>query len=305
MITATAAALLPLSSCFTGIESTPRIEAPRNVQTLTDDDRNADNMFLSDVVAAPFETWNAGKRFAVVDNRFSLLLGATAPVGKELGGTTISWIGSRTVSTVTGSKVTELLFADNCGDTLIYRAPSERVGLIPFLVDTDVIGHVDSLLRGHTVWTRTQVWRDLVDAPVRGRKFIPVMVDSVVAGNADCSLRVCFTAADGESPSEGYFFLEPGSNDATKSVRRFATLMSLTDPRLRYPGIDDAVWRCIVHGDVMPGMTRDQVRVAIGSPRDVNTLTGNGASSTLVERWIYDTGRIVTFEDGIVVKRRH
>ena len=94
--------------------------------------------------------------------------------------------------------------------------------------------------------------------------------------------------------------LTPGPA-AGHTSRRFESLLTLSDPRLRWRNIDDATWRNIVEGRVVAGMTREQVRLAVGAPSDVDRRAGNGSSGVVFETWVYPSGRLVRFEDGFVV----
>lgn len=50
-------------------------------------------------------------------------------------------------------------------------------------------------------------------------------------------------------------------------------------------------------GNIVEGMTDDQVRAAWGDPLSVNSTLAGGVSS---EQWVYGSGYYVYFEDGIV-----
>ena len=125
-----------------------------------------------------------------------------------------------------------------------------------------------------------------------GRKFVPVTVDRVTAGNTDYPFRVVFTDENGESRC----MLMSGSRSAT-STRNFQSLFSIDNPRLRYPMITDENWEAITNGRVRREMTRDEARLALGSPSDV--VYGNNYNFTY-ERWIYPGGIYLVFEDGIL-----
>jgi len=296
---ALAALMLLTSSCFTGVESTPPIKAPK---PQLGQQAAVMGTFLDDVLPEPFKSWQPGKRFAVVDNRFSILLGASAPT-TPLAGEWIEWKGSRRVPTITGDDAIELLFTTRSGEELVYRAgrtAPERD--IPFLVQQSLVDTVTARLKGNTYYLTTNVWRDSTDAPVNGRKFIPITIDAVNAGNAGYPLRLDFTTLDGGSPSTGSLFITTGPVSGTRASRRFATMLSHDNPRLRYPDITDKAWNNIVNGTAAPGMTREEVTLAMGAPRDVDRHTDNGASGIITEAWIYPSGHIVVFEDGIVVK---
>lgn len=285
-----------LTSCFTGVESTPRIKAPSGEEARRAD---PDATFLDDIVAEPADRWAPGKAFAVVDDRFALLLGASAP-GRPLAGSVIRYAGKRSVATVTGSQAVEQLFTDDRGDTLVYRAGQRAASPVPFLVELDIVDAGRRRLMSRPLWLVTDVWRDSLGAPLKGRKYIAIRVDSVCPGTADYPLRLCFTASDGASPERGTLLLTPGPA-AGHTSRRFESLLTLSDPRLRWRNIDDATWRNIVEGRVVAGMTREQVRLAVGAPSDVDRRAGNGSSGVVFETWVYPSGRLVRFEDGFVV----
>lgn len=81
------------------------------------------------------------------------------------------------------------------------------------------------------------------------------------------------------------------------STRNFATLFSLTDPRLRYPAITDENWEAITYSRVRPYMTRDEARMAVGSPNEIDRGRNYSAA---YERWIYPNGAYLIFEDGLL-----
>lgn len=62
---------LSLTSCFTGIESTPRIsdkEVRRNVPAV-----DAEKEFSLTLAAQPVQQWETGHRFMVTDSKMSLI----------------------------------------------------------------------------------------------------------------------------------------------------------------------------------------------------------------------------------------
>jgi hypothetical protein len=84
-------------------------------------------------------------------------------------------------------------------------------------------------------------------------------------------------------------------------MRSFSNLFSFTDPRRNYPNITDEYWQLITSGTVTTGMTRDECRLALGAPKDVDRQTGY---SSVHEMWGYENGIYLIFEDGILVKFR-
>ena len=88
---------------------------------------------------------------------------------------------------------------------------------------------------------------------------------------------------------------------AAASPRRFGAVLSVADPRRRYQHVTDEVWTNIVDGKVAPGMTRDECRLSLGKPASVDRVPG---SSYLYERWTYDNGIYLIFEDGVLTQFR-
>ncbi len=88
-------------------------------------------------------------------------------------------------------------------------------------------------------------------------------------------------------------FLTVGNDN--RSTRRFSSIFSLTDPRLRFPDITDEIWKLITNGRVTTDMTREECRLALGQPDNVDRTPGY---SILREVWTYENGIYLIFEDG-------
>ncbi|MDE5920617.1 MAG: hypothetical protein K2G82_03250, partial [Paramuribaculum sp.] len=63
------------------------------------------------------------------------------------------------------------------------------------------------------------------------------------------------------------------------------------------PDTPDAVWNNIINSRVATDMTRDQCRLAIGSPAEVKRRTDN---NYLIEIWTYENGHYLIFKDGML-----
>ena len=90
-------------------------------------------------------------------------------------------------------------------------------------------------------------------------------------------------------------------SDKSKSGRNFSMLFSLSDPRLRYPEITDEVWANIQNGRVAKFMTRDECRIALGSPKSIQR---RNIITVLQEMWTYENGVYLLFDDGILQSYR-
>lgn len=290
------------SSCFTGVESTPRITVPQKELTPV----TAEDTLLIGATREPFAMWREGKRFAVTDNRLKLLLGATAP-DQPLEGRIIEFRRYDEGVSPSGTPLTRLTLTSPGIDgemrlpltgspqALAQRSPGVE---IPFAVEMQMVEKADSLLRGRTFYVLTPTWRDHSDNIIdRGRKFVAVRIDSVLPGTTAAPLRLDFTdTASGERAS---LFITP--DPAARSPRTFARFFSITSPRLRYPDISDAHWQMIIEGKIADGMTRSECRLALGSPKEVTRHTNY---SIMQERWTYENGVWLLFEDDTLIDHR-
>ncbi|MDE6265853.1 MAG: hypothetical protein K2M07_00685 [Muribaculaceae bacterium] len=294
-----------LSGCFTGIESTPRITATdvrrENVQTTS-----PEQLFGSTLVSDSLRSWSEGREFIVVDERIKLLFSSTPESSLPPVGDVISFAGVTPVKSLMGDTVTLMKFVtrQNPVDTLIYRidaSPSELYGRqtvnVPFVIDSVYIRKIDAMLSGMTLYPLTSTRYTADGQRIRSRKFVPVKVIGVTSGNTDFPLRVNFSEPGGSTVHS--MLMSGGAGKL--STRNFDSLFSLSDPREKYPAISDKNWEAITNETVLPDMTRDECRLSLGRPADV--IHGHSYSSTY-ERWVYTSGAVLEFEDGLLKKFR-
>lgn len=287
------------TSCFTGIESTPRItdkEVSRRNVVVTEEDR-----WLADVTPQPLAQWQPGKQFYVTDSKISLALepGNDAPVQ----GSVLRYLSSRPVTSLTGGDDTELVFASSSGGEAVYRINADKSELdtrrsisVPFTIEMSMVDSVRSRLVGRDLYVRTSLWYDSVGNAMAGLKYIPVKVIAVEPGNLVYPVKVTFsTSAGKECPDTASVFMSVGAE--SHSARNFAALFNFSNPRDRYPMITDANWERIIHGRVAVDMTRDECRLALGSPSHIDRYQGTSAYG---ERWTYENGVYLIFFDGIL-----
>ena len=292
-------AVVALSSCFTGVESTPRITY-KDVKSNNAATVSAEEALAARFSAQPFSTWTSGKRFYVTSPRISLALslppGIDAPM--PTAGDTITLTRISETTGLTGTGRVEIEF-----DSLyIYRTNASLTELrkreavdVPFSIDLALVDSVASELRGRNLYVRTPLWFTTTGDAYNGRKFVPIHVVDVVPANEVYPVMVIFTDEQGETHA---LFMSAG-NSTRWASRDFAALFSLTDPRKNYPTITNEMWQNIVNTRVAIGMTKPEVTLAIGSPESIDR--GHNQSSAY-ECWNYTDGRAVVFEDGIVVR---
>lgn len=295
---------LMLPGCyFTGVESTPRITA-REVKREAPLP-SADDFYLASVTQKPLADWTRGKRFIITDSRVERIFGASASAlrGSDPTGMIITWEDARELPSPTGSTLTDLDFLTPSGDRLTYRVNrplsrlmTDSVTEVPFTIQLSAVSEADSIMRGRDFWTLTALWRDDDDTPVKGRKFVRVHIDSVAPGNQIFPLKVAFTDESGRSAR---LFIHPGAK--TQAPRTFSHVFSTTDPRNRYLHISPEHWALIIDSRIAEGMTTEECRLALGSPKEIERGATN---SFLREAWLYDNGVWLLFEDGLLKRFR-
>lgn len=285
-----------LSGCFTGVESTPKItgaEVKKERVTISPEDN-----YLTGVSDSPLSEWERGKRFVVTDDKIKLIFGATAPA-ESLTGKEITFTDATESTGITGGNVTDLSFTTPTGAVVEYRINqplkelSDKPSLsVPFTIQQSMVEQARELLNGKRLYILTRSWRDDNDNSVGGRQFVPVTIDSVSPGNSIYPIKVSFTD---EHRMQGRMFITPG--DKKSSPRTFSTVFSFDDPRKKYPDISPENWDLIIRGRVGVGMTREECRLALGSPKEIDRAANN---SYLREVWLYENGIYLVFEDGLL-----
>ncbi len=304
--------LIMANACFTGVESTPKINAEKikdNKTAITEE-----QSFLADVIPQKPSLWKKGKKFLVDDNRIERIFESVQGEASDLKGMVLKFDCFKAVPSLTGDDVAEISFSKNNGGTLRYRLPITIEQLdtikeleIPFTVDLDLVAHIDSVLRGKSVYIKTPNWYSLDShKAIQGLRHIKVIIDSVVPGSSIYPAAVAFTIDPNElaqdvftAHSSGAVLLTVGSSRT--STRNFDTLFSFKSPRAQYPRITEDNWKHIVKSSVISGMSRDECRLALGSPSEIIRIPTTGG---MQERWIYSDGVFLIFDDGFLSKYR-
>lgn len=290
-----------LSSCFTGVESTPKI-------TLDDVKREKventpEQLLLSDVSGEPFKAWTEGKEFYVTDNKINLIFGATAMATDSLAGKIIKYNRSNVVVSLTGDSIVEMVFTGNDNREYVYRTGLTVSDLmsrgsieVPFAIEMSMIDVVRERVKGRSCYVLTSVWYDENDAVSYQCKYVPITITDAMPGNHIYPIKLSFDYTDGHN-----YRMFVNISDNLKAPRSFATLFSFKDPHLRYPDIEDDVWDKIINGKVAVGMTHDECRLSLGAPSSIDRRPNyNGVS----ELWLYDNGSYLSFHDGLLQEFR-
>lgn len=289
-----------ISSCFTGIESTPKITAENvgSEKVVTTEEE----LFFKDVASEPFGEWREGKVFIVTDDKISLIFGASASETSPVVGSVITYKGCREIPAVTGGVSSELLFTDGSNSEWVYRLNASKEELVqrgrvsvPFTIEQTIVDDVASRLRNRRLYVRTSVWYDTEDHLTYGRRFVPVDIIAVLPGNSVYPVKLVFMDVTAKNGINYHLFMSVA--DSESSARSFSSLFTFEDPRKQYPEISDANWECIINGSVALDMTRDECRLALGAPNDVVRRPGY---DKVHEIWSYDDGVYLMFEDGLL-----
>ena len=75
-------------------------------------------------------------------------------------------------------------------------------------------------------------------------------------------------------------------------------LFGFSDIRKKYPNISDSNWLMLAKGEVKPGMTTEECKLAIGEPIEIRVRT-----DSRFETWLY-RGKILEFENGILLRAK-
>lgn len=285
------------TSCFTGVEGTSKITLSKKDIIATSP--SSEDIFLADVAPEILKDWKKGKRFVVADDKFRLIIenAGSRPV-KE--GDIIEFNGLHSGLGVDNKENTNIRF-QNGADEINYVLERElnnaletvTASDVPMLIELDLVEKVNQKLRGKKIWTKTALWYNERMEYKKGKKFCEVEITGVSPGNSFFPLKVSFVDNEGNT---GVLLMNFG-NSGNES-RNFGKLFSLTDPRNSYKSISPDVWEAIQNENVMTGMTKEECRLSIGTPSDVEM--GHSYSSAM-EIWFYPDGSYLRFIDGILV----
>ena len=286
--------MLFYSCMFTGIEHTGHIKLSKEdemaLKTVSSEDRLMEQLQDSSI-----EYWRVGKSFLGASERVGLIF-VSAPDNPY--GKTIFYKGYEHVTTPLGKDAINVLFEDSLGRTYIYQKEKLQdtpffTSDLPMLIDMDLVEKAGKILNGKTLWPRTRFWDSPTDynSAITATQLLPVEIISILPGTADFPLRAVFKDNEGRRGSLVF-------NPSPKSSRSFSSQFYIADPRESYKNITDEVWKEICNGRLSLGMTKQEARLSMGSPDEVES--GHDYSK-LIEIWRYSNGTFMRFEDGLLV----
>lgn len=290
-----------MAACGTGIEVTEHV-GDKDVKKVLEQTASNQSQVTLDAYVDSVPAWRQGKLFRVADNQARLLFARSHDYDidtVDLVGKTLIYDGYDTGGIYDNRRTVNLLFKDNTGNTYVYRTGKTidefRSGFsIPMLIDMDMVNHIGRQVIGKDYYIRTPIWYDCQSEQMRdGRHFIKVHIDSVLPGNAIMPLRALFTTADTHEKAMVWM----SDNASTMHGRDFDALFAAADPHLSYPTISDANWERITRAQVVEGMTKEECRLALGSPKRINE---NPDQSGMREYWYYDGGAFLFFVNGLL-----
>ena len=294
-----------LSACGTGIEVTEHV-TDKDVQRVLDKGSDQNPVVTIETYQDSLPAWKKGKRFWVADDKLTQMLAVAEAYDKDtlhLAGHILSYAGYWISGPFEGRRIYVEFDDLQTGLRLVYRygkaAETHHAGFsLPMLIDLDMVDHVARQLVGKDYFIRTPIWYDRsTEQMIDGRHFIKVHIDSVLPGNAVLPLRVLFTTADTREQAMVWI----SDNVSTMHGRNFDALFTASDPRLSYPSVTDANWSLITRGQVAEGMTKEECRLALGSPIRINERPDQAG---MREYWYYDGGAYLYFVDGLLSQFR-
>lgn len=293
------------TGCFTGIESTKKINLSR------EDKKNIkpsdEEIFYGGIPGYPVKEWKEGKEFLVTDNKALLVFEPLhIPFNFkdiDLEGKIIQYSGKETRIDAAGNNILTINFKDsiftlpyNTGKPVDQAMSDFTSSQIPMLIDLQMVEEANQKLRGLKLWTRTFLWYDVNGERINGKKFVPVTIIEVLPGNMVFPFKLKIKDENNEI---AYMYMNAGISPTDS--RAFHHLFSLTDIRHNYHSINDNIWDLICKGEITSGMTKEECRLALGNPKEISA--GHDYSRTL-DIWNYENGTVLWFEDGILSRYR-
>ena len=296
-----------MAACGTGIEVTEHV-TDKDVRRVIEQSSRQPMTVTLDPYRDSLPAWQQGKRFWVADDQVKQLFVNSSEYDKDtlrLAGHVLQYVSHKTGGLfMDDDRYVEINLLDTATNkTYICRAgkaaDANRPGFtIPMLIDMDMVDHMARQVVGRDYYILTPIWYDRQsEQMLNGRHYIKVHIDSVLPGNAVLPLRALFTTADNHERAMVWM----SDKTSTMRGRDFDALFTAADPRQGYLEISDAVWEHITRSELAEGMTKEECRLSIGSPKRISENPDQGG---MREYWYYDGGSYLYFVDGLLSQFR-
>lgn len=291
-----------MSSCSTGIEGTKKIRMNKDdIKLMAKSD---EQIFASEIKGIPLKDWKIGRKFMTMNDRALFIFDSSSAINdnSSADGKTLFYTGYKSRITPDLKDECILSFSDgvnsytyNTGKSTVEALHDIDSSKLPLLADLELIDEWKQKLTGKKLWTKNSLWYDDAGQRKNGLKFAMVEVLDVTPSIGDFPMKVKITCNGDVS-----YILMNYTADIADS-RNFAAIFFLSDPKLKYPDISDENWNLIQMGRVCKGMTKEECRLALGTPDELRA--GHNTSQTL-DIWQYSNGTYLYFEDGLLISFR-
>ncbi|MDE6638797.1 MAG: hypothetical protein K2K32_11260 [Muribaculaceae bacterium] len=293
------------ASCSTGIESTKKIKMTKEDVKLMA--KTAEQAYSESLQGTPLSSWKVGKEFLAMSDRTLYIFEPTGLSnelsGQALKGNTLIFKGTDSYQTPDLREECILLFTDGqqtyrycTGKPTAIAMKETESSKMPLMSDLNLISDWKEKLMGQTFWTKSNLWYDENGDRCSGQKFAKVTITDVVPTTGDFPMKVKIKDEMGKEA-----FMQMNYTSDIYDSRNFASLFFLTDPKAKYPKITEENWALIKDGKVGLGMTKEECKLAIGNPDEVNA--GHTHSQTM-DMWQYSNGTYLMFTDGLLTRFR-
>lgn len=291
-------------ACSTGIESTKKIRM--NKEDLRMMTKSPEQKFAESIQGIPLSQWSKGKKFAAMSDRTLYIFepsGYDAAYQESILGHELSFIGLDSHINPDLQEECVILFGDG-EKTYRFKTgkPTETAlkeiesSKLPLIADLDLISQWKDKLTGLSLWTKSNLWYDASGDRMAGLKFAEVKILDAIPASGDFPIKIKISG-----PNSEVGYLQMNYTSDTHDSRNFAAIFFLSDPKNRYPNISEENWRLIQRGKVGEGMTKEECKLSIGNPDEVQS--GHNRAQTL-DIWQYSDGTYLMFADGLLTNFR-
>lgn len=294
-----------ITSCSTGIESTKKIRMSKeDMRMMT---KTEEQTFATEVKGIPLSEWEQGKPFIAMSERAIYIFEpsglSNGSENENIEGKTLRFERAESKMTPGLNEECILIFSDGSNtfrydtgksiDVAFKEIDSSR---IPLLSDPAITDKWREKIKGRKLWTRNNLWYDASGTRVSGYRFAEVIVEDILPSTGDFPAKVKIRTKDGETA-----FIHMNYTSDLSDSRSFPSVFFLSDPKSKYPHISDEHWNLIQRGKVCAGMTKEECRLSLGNPDEINA--GHNADET-VDFWQYNNGAYLLFTDGLLIRFR-